>query len=120
MAEQKRDLEKAGLSEVAERGEKTAGSDSQLSRRKALLLGLSAVPAIITLTNRSAFGQAQVTCSMVGSWANNGKVIGSVVSLQQISQGELQAKEQECLGAPVGDPQPNATSNRRRQRRQND
>ena len=118
MAEEKRSTGNAGLSEgAAERDETSTGSDSRLSRRKALLLGLSAVPAIITLTNRSAFGQSQVTCSMVGSWANNGKVIGSVVSLQQISQGELQSKEQECLGTPVADPQPTTTSGRRRQRR---
>ena len=47
---------------------------SKVSRRRALIVGLAAAPAILSLMNRSAWGQqnAIASCNLVSSYANAG------------------------------------------------
>ena len=43
-------------------------------RRRALIAGLAATPVLMSLTNRSAFGQANVDCSLLSSIILGGSV----------------------------------------------
>lgn len=49
---------------------------ARVSRRRALLAGLAAAPAVLSLMNRSAWGKAaentQVSCTLVSSYVNAG------------------------------------------------
>ena len=50
-------------------------SATRVSRRRALLAGLAAAPAVLSLMNRSAWGAAentQVSCTLVASYVNAG------------------------------------------------
>jgi hypothetical protein len=51
--------------------EKTQAAD--LQRRRTLIAGLAAAPAVLSLMNRSAWGAAaEVSCSLVASYVNSG------------------------------------------------
>ena len=45
--------------------------ESRISRRHALIVGLAATPAILSLMNRSAWG-GEVSCNLVNSYVNAG------------------------------------------------
>ncbi|MGE5301903.1 MAG: hypothetical protein ACM3TN_01160 [Alphaproteobacteria bacterium] len=46
-------------------------ADARVSRRRALIAGLVAAPAVLSLMNRSAWG-GQVSCTLVASYVNAG------------------------------------------------
>jgi hypothetical protein len=47
--------------------------DNRVSRRRALIVGLAATPAILSLMNRSAWGGGtDVSCNLVNSYVNAG------------------------------------------------
>jgi hypothetical protein len=48
-------------------------NSAHVSRRHALILGLTAAPAVLSLMNRSAWaGTVQVSCTLVASYVNAG------------------------------------------------
>ncbi len=47
--------------------------ESQVTRRRALIVGLAAVPAVMSITRRSVWGnEAGPNCSIVASYVNGG------------------------------------------------
>lgn len=52
--------------------ETQSGTKAQVSRRRALIAGLAAAPAVLSLMNRSAWGGTQLSCATVASYVNAG------------------------------------------------
>ena len=63
-----------GEAKLEEQIPEGTNAESQVSRRRALIAGLAAAPVVLSLMNRSAWGNStpQVSCTLVASYVNAG------------------------------------------------